>query len=182
MMIAFIILLLTLLIAANAFTFAFFIDQSSAYLSSSHPNGASSITCNRCMNRSSGDVVYYSDEDQRESCVSTARSNDPIVQLLPLEERRRIDDLIRERSTARWNGDYSAADRVRARIDETCVVIPWERIMKEIGDNVDDLHNILDAQQRNEIGLECRVTIADVPRSQGGLSSWGLTPIRDLFF
>ena len=176
------IILLTLLIAANAFTFAFFVDQSTAYLSSSHPNGASSITWNRCINRSSGDVGYYSDEDQRESCVSTARSNDPIVQLLTLEERRSIDDLIRERSTARWNGDYSAADKVRARIDETCVVIPWERIMKEIGKNVDDLHNILDAQQRNEIGLECRVTIADVPRSEGGLSSWGLTPTRDLFF
>lgn len=181
-MVVVVIIILTLLIAANAFTFTFFIDQSSAYLSSSHPNGASSITWNRCINRSSGDVVYYSDEDQRESCVSTARSNDPIVQLLTLEERRRIDVLIRERSTARWNGDYAAADKVRARIDETCVVIPWERIMKEIGDNVDDLHNILDAQQRNEIGLDCRVTIADVPRSQGGLSSWGLTPRRDLLF
>ena len=121
---------------------------------------------------------------QRESYYSsTARSNDPIVQLLPLEERRRIDELIHERSMARWNGNYSAADKVRARIDETCVVIPWERIMKEIGDDVDDLHNILDdAQQRSVIGLECRVTIADVPRSQGGLSSWGLTPIRDMFF
>lgn len=175
-----IIILLTLSIAANAFIFAFVIDQSSSWRLSLYPNGASSITWNRCIHRSSGDVVY-SEEDQRESCVSTARSNDPIVRLLPLEERQRIDDLIRERSMARWNGDYAAADKVRARIDETCVVIPWERIMKEIGDNVDDLHNILDAQQRSEAGLEFRVTIADVPRSQGGLSSWGLTPIRDLF-
>ena len=56
------------------------------------------------------------------------------VELLSLDDRNRIDQLVRDRSEARWSGDYAKADEIRETVDNTRVVIPWDRIVEYVKD------------------------------------------------
>ena len=64
-----------------------------------------------------------------------------------------------------WIGDYAGADMIHAWIDKTQVVVPWDCICSEVGDNMEDLHTFLDKQRQTDGGMRCRVLHVDVPRS-----------------
>lgn len=94
-------------------------------------------------------------------------------QLLPPAERQNIEVLVNERSQARWEGNYMRADEIRSAIDEITVDISWRAILSSTNTNfdTDDLpvDNLDDVQR-------FKVAITDVPRSEGGCSSWDLLP------
>jgi len=56
------------------------------------------------------------------------------VELLSSDDRNRIDQLVRDRSEARWSGDYAKADEIRETVDNTRVVIPWDCIVEYVKD------------------------------------------------
>jgi hypothetical protein len=104
--------------------------------------------------------------------------------------------------------DAADGMRIRIE-NETRVVVPWDRILRATataaaaaaaeeghvdgggGGGDDFLRDLGDARRRgggdvrydddddDDLGLECKVVITDVPRSEGGNSTWGLMPVRD---
>lgn len=92
------------------------------------------------------------------------------MNLLSVDKRNHIENLVRERADARWNGDYKRADELRDLLDQICVTIPGNR---------QQLHSIsIDL----ESDLEYKVVTTDVPRCQGGGSTWELQPINNPLF
>ena len=67
------------------------------------------------------------------NCSSDPKEPTPIpVELLSSDDRNHIDLLIRDRSEARWSGDYAKADEIRETVDNTRVVMPWDRIVEYV--------------------------------------------------
>ena len=90
------------------------------------------------------------------------------IQLISTEKRKEIDELVRRRSEARWDGNYQLADELRDVIDQISVTIKL---------NLQQLQLIeLDSD------LEYKVVTTDIPRSQGGGSTWELQPINNFLF
>eukprot|EP00985_Skeletonema_marinoi_P017364 scaffold9474_cov114-Skeletonema_marinoi.AAC.18 len=89
------------------------------------------------------------------------------MQLLSTEKRNEIETLVRQRSEARWDGDYERADELRDVIDQICVTISLNQLQSAI-----DLEN----------DLEYKIVTTDLPRSQGGGSTWELQPINNPLF
>lgn len=77
------------------------------------------------------------------------------IDSIPVEERMSIDDLVAKRSVARWQGDFCRADEIRDEIDAMVICI--------------------DVQHYGDV--EYRVEVTDVPRSDGGNSTWDLVPM-----
>lgn len=91
------------------------------------------------------------------------------MQLLSVEKRNEIDNMVRERSEARWDGDYKRADELRDEIDQICVTIRLDQFQSiYLDSDLDD--------------LEYKVVTTDLPRSQGGGSTWELQPINNPLF
>ncbi|KAL7529053.1 hypothetical protein ACHAXR_002766, partial [Thalassiosira sp. AJA248-18] len=95
------------------------------------------------------------------------------IQLLSAEERKHIDQLVHERSEARWNGDYEKADEIRESIEKMRVIVPWNRILQCTQDR--DLSDF--AAKEKDVDLEYKVMMIDLPRSEGGGSDWELAPV-----
>ena len=89
------------------------------------------------------------------------------LQLLSAEKRDEIETLVRQRSEARWDGNYALADELRDVIDQICVTISLNQLQSAV-----DLEN----------DLEYKVVTTDLPRSQGGGSTWELQPINNPLF
>lgn len=90
------------------------------------------------------------------------------IQLLSPEKRNEIDNLVQERSNARWNGDYQRADELRDLIEQISITIPLNDVMLQSIDLESD--------------LEYKVVTTDLPRSQGGGSTWELQPVNNPLF
>eukprot|EP00577_Skeletonema_sp_RCC1716_P006041 CAMPEP_0113376588 /NCGR_PEP_ID=MMETSP0013_2-20120614/2708_1 /TAXON_ID=2843 ORGANISM="Skeletonema costatum, Strain 1716" /NCGR_SAMPLE_ID=MMETSP0013_2 /ASSEMBLY_ACC=CAM_ASM_000158 /LENGTH=627 /DNA_ID=CAMNT_0000258677 /DNA_START=68 /DNA_END=1951 /DNA_ORIENTATION=+ /assembly_acc=CAM_ASM_000158 len=90
------------------------------------------------------------------------------MQLLSAEKRNEIDILVRQRSEARWDGDYNRADELRDVIDQICVTISLNQLQYSAIDLEND--------------LEYKIVTTDLPRSQGGGSTWELQPINNPLF
>jgi hypothetical protein len=90
------------------------------------------------------------------------------IQLLSPKKRNEIDNMVQERSTARWNGDYQRADELRNLIEQISITIPLNDVM---------LQSI-----ELEKDLEYKVVTTDLPRSQGGGSTWELQPVNNSLF
>jgi len=119
-----------------------------------------SSSCRRRTHHTSLHLHLSAANDECQKAVSTP------MQLLSVEKRNEIDNLVRERSVARWNGDYKRADELRDVIDQICVTIPLNQLQSI------DL----------ESDLEYKVVTTDLPRSQGGGSTWELQPINNPLF
>lgn len=92
-------------------------------------------------------------------------------QLLSRIEHSNIDSLVRSRSEARWQGNYTKADELRGMIDDIAVGISWRTILQGTNstfDKEDSLSGNVDSLQY------FKVVITDFPRSDGGGSSWEL--------
>ncbi|KAL9183528.1 hypothetical protein ACHAXT_004384 [Thalassiosira profunda] len=98
-----------------------------------------------------------------------ASGDTALIEAISSDERNRIDDMIRERSEARWRGDFAAADALRDSIDNIRVKLPSTRVLQHI--------NVTDAISNWDIDVEYKVAVTDVPRSEGGGSEWELIPI-----
>ncbi|KAL3764218.1 hypothetical protein ACHAWU_004030 [Discostella pseudostelligera] len=110
----------------------------------------------------------------------TASKYSSIQLLLSSEERHHIEHLVHERSISRWNGDFETADKIRSSIDDIRIFIPWNRILQTIIDDENRfLKNVTNIMPRNDddIRIEYKVMITDIPRSDGGGSYWELIPI-----
>ena len=109
-------------------------------------------------------------------------SEEPIVtpaHLLSSKERNHIDELVMKRSEARWKGDYTEADAIRSSIEDIRVVIPLKEIIVQtaIQHNKDD--GLLTSQEEENVDLEYKVVVTDIPRCDGGKSNWELVPINN---
>lgn len=89
------------------------------------------------------------------------------LQLLSAKKRNEIETLVRQRSEARWEGNYALADELRDVIDQICVTISLNQLQSAV-----DLEN----------DLEYKVVTTDLPRSQGGGSTWELQPVNNPLF
>jgi SAM-dependent methyltransferase len=90
------------------------------------------------------------------------------IQLLSAEKRNEIETLVQQRSEARWNGNYKHADELRDVIDQICVTIS----LNQLQSSAIDLEN----------DIEYKVVTTDLPRSEGGGSTWELQPINNPLF
>jgi hypothetical protein len=112
--------------------------------------------------------------------ATTVKSTQPDAitpkHLLLQHERESIESLVHERSQARWEGNYKRADEIRLAIDCITVGITWRTILERTNTTLerDDLltGNLDDVQNFT-------VAITDVPRSEGGQSSWELIPCAE---
>eukprot|EP00986_Skeletonema_menzelii_P003556 scaffold1118_cov150-Skeletonema_menzelii.AAC.2 len=113
--------------------------------------------------------VTYSSCRRYSSLYLSATDNEVFTptHLLSAEKRNEIETLVRQRSEARWNGNYKLADELRDVIDQICVTISLNRLQSAI-----DLEN----------DLEYKVVTTDLPRSQGGGSTWELQPVNNPLF
>lgn len=91
------------------------------------------------------------------------------MQLISAEKRTEIEKMVRERSEARWHGDYKRADQLRDVIDQICVTIPLNELLQK-------------SIERESDFLEYKVVTADLPRSQGGGSTWELQLVNNPLF
>lgn len=91
------------------------------------------------------------------------------MQLISAEKRTEIEKMVRERSEARWHGDYKRADQLRDVIDQICVTIPSNELLQK-------------SIERESDFLEYKVVTADLPRSQGGGSTWELQLVNNPLF
>ena len=157
-----------------------------------HSHGACVITTSNyasLQSTSCDDVDIHANHDiiavETKTAQDTAAAAATPLHLLSEEERNAINKLVNDRSEARWNGDYAKADELRGRIDNTTVIIPWSRILQHFRNNVDTTSSSAENTQQQEIlydrddnvDLEYKVAIIDLPRSDGGGSTWELTPI-----
>ena len=112
---------------------------------------------------------------QRSATVDASRDAITPKKLLPPDERLRIDSLVKERSSARWDGNYRRADEIRKLIDDTTIGISWRDIVSNdtTFEPDDSLIQKLDEQQH------FKVVITDTPRSLGGESQWELLALSD---
>ena len=110
---------------------------------------------------------YSSSTSLPSSLYCSADESTPI-QLLSPEKRNEIDNLVQERSNARWNGDYQRADELRDLIEQISITIPLNDVMLQSIDLESD--------------LEYKVVTTDLPRSQGGGSTWELQPVNNPLF
>ena len=144
-----------------------------ALLSSIHI-AAALITSSRRPPPQRARIVYTSTTDDiiDKSCTNEQVVVTPI-QLLSSNEYNRIDEMVTNRSQARWDGNYQRADEIRCTIDNIRMKIPLSRIIQTI--------QISDAfiPQQEEIDIEYKVLVTDIPRSDGGGSSWDLEPIHN---
>lgn len=110
----------------------------------------------------------YSPSPSLSSLFCSADELTSPIQLLSPEKRNEIDNLVQERSTARWNGDYQRADELRDIIEQISITIPLNDVM---------LQSI-----ELEKDLEYKVVTTDLSRSQGGGSTWELQPVNNSLF
>lgn len=89
------------------------------------------------------------------------------LQLISMEKRNEIEALVQQRSEARWEGNYALADELRDVIDQISITISLNQLQSPV-----DLEN----------DLEYKVVTTDLPRSQGGGSTWELQPINNPSF
>lgn len=85
----------------------------------------------------------------REATISVEEPEHEFESILSVEETRLIEELIEERSRARWDGNYTHADIIRDKI--SCLELPdnWQ------------------------------VVVTDIPRKQGGGSTWKLVETKE---
>ena len=110
------------------------------------------------------------------------RSSDPSqiittpLQLISKDEYDHINELVNNRSEARWNGDYDKADNIRTSIDDILVSISLTQIIETIQHN--GMVDIISIPQE-DVDIQYKVLVTDNPRSEGGSSSWQLEPINN---
>ncbi|KAL7521863.1 hypothetical protein ACHAWX_006555 [Stephanocyclus meneghinianus] len=94
--------------------------------------------------------------------------------MLTEEECTNIESLVSERSKARWENNYTKADEIRDLIHNVTVLIPRRLIIQSFNST---LNEVVTALSQNQEGLmEFKVVITDIPRSNGGGSTWELKP------
>ncbi|KAL7463180.1 hypothetical protein ACHAXS_003559 [Conticribra weissflogii] len=95
---------------------------------------------------------------------------------------------LKRRYSPRLSRDYETADEIRRSIDEIRIVIPWSAIVSAHPELQTDLSLLEFSEQppfyMNDINgskfdLEYKVLVTDVPRSQGGRSTWELISTKD---
>ena len=149
----------------------------------SSPSQCRSVPCNRrrispsknSFHRPQCIWTLYSSSTQ-DTLASSVCAKDAITpdQLLTESERNIIEPLVHERSKARWEGNYARADELRCIIDDIRVVIPWKLIIESINATSTNITDALNGY--GEGTQEFRVVITDIPRSNGGGSTWALSP------
>ena len=107
----------------------------------------------------------------KEKGTSTLSKQD----ILSPNQIQQISKLVQERSDARARGDYELADQIRLSIDETFGVLHCsnEKSEKDGGGVV-----VVDERMNMDLSqpkLDCKVTIRDVPRKEGGISTWDIS-------
>ena len=100
---------------------------------------------------------------------------------------QQIETLVQRRALARWEGNYSHADLLRSQIDDIPLILccssssnTTEHIVESMSSTTTDLNQypvLLSPTTQQNISVsnyQFRVAIADIPRTQGGGSTWSL--------